>query len=267
MRYTAVFGVLTFWLACAAYGQTVAAPEFEVASVRPSALGGLIFNHTPTLDVEPGHNLQFQNVLLRDLITLAYGVGLREIVAPTWLHDPAGESNDSPRFNIIAKVPADASKAQIPLMLRKLLAERFKLELHHEQRELQVFAMEVAKGGPKLQEAAAGRGDPGCSRGMLTKPELRIVAACRGVSTADLAQQLQTLAPGYFGDAAIVNKTGLTGVYDLDLEWIRIQEANAGVGGPTIFTSLQKLGLRLDKRREAVDVLVIDHCEKLPTDN
>jgi hypothetical protein len=99
-----------------AYGQSSAAPEFEVASVKVSKLAGLLENHTPTLNVEPGRDIHFENIQLRDLIMLAYGVGIRQISAPLWLFDPAGETNDSPRFDVIAKVPADATKDQVPLM-------------------------------------------------------------------------------------------------------------------------------------------------------
>lgn len=83
----------------------------------------------------------------------------------------------------------------------------------------------------------------------------------------DLAQQLQTLAPGYFREGPIIDSTGLKGIYDLNLEWIRVQEANAGADGPTIFAAVQKLGLKLEKRKEPVEVFVVDRCERQPTEN
>src|SRR3984885_5537627 len=99
-------------------------PEFEVASVRPSKQDGLIENHTPSLNVEPGRNVNFANISLRDLIMLAYGVGPPQITGPDFITD---------RFDVIAKVPSDAKKEQIPQMLQALLAQRFKLAFHRDQ--------------------------------------------------------------------------------------------------------------------------------------
>jgi len=260
-----ILGLLTSYTT---KGQSSSKPEFEVASIRPSLQEGLLANHTPTLNVEPGRNIRFENIQLRDVIMLAYGIGIRQIVAPKWLYDPAGETNDTPRFDIVAKVPADATQQQIPLMLQRLVAERFKLEFHRERRDMQVFALEVGKGGLKMQESAAeDRRETGCIRGLGQGPELTITAECHRVTLEDLAQQLQTLAPGYFREGPIVDKTGLKGIYDLNLEWIRIQERDAGAGGPTMFVAVEKLGLKLEKRKEPVDMFVVDRCERQPTEN
>ncbi len=260
-----ILGLLTGYTA---KGQSNSLPEFDVASIRPSQQEGLLANHTPTLNAEPGRDIRFANIQLRDVIMLAYGIGIRQIVAPKWLYDPAGETNETPRFDIVAKVPANATQQQIPLMLQRLLAERFKLEFHREHRDMQVFALEIGKGGLKMQESAAeDRRETGCSRGYGKGPELTITAECHRMSVEDLAQQLQTLAPGYFRDGPIVDKTGLKGIYDLNLEWIRMQELNAGAGGPTMFVAVEKLGLKLEKRKEPVDMFVVDRCERQPTEN
>lgn len=133
---------------------------------------------------------------------------------------------------------------------------------------MQVFALEVGKGGLKLHESAAeDRRETGCTRGFGRGPELTITAECHRMTLGDLAQQLQTLAPGYFRDGPIIDKTGIKGVYDLNLEWIRVQEASAGAGGPTIFAAVEKFGLKLEKRKEPVEVFVVDHCEQQPTEN
>jgi hypothetical protein len=75
-------------IAGSAYAQSSAKPEFEVASVKVSKLEGLIATNTPTLNVEPGRDIHFENIQLRDLIMLAYGVGIRQISAPIWMVDP-----------------------------------------------------------------------------------------------------------------------------------------------------------------------------------
>jgi uncharacterized protein (TIGR03435 family) len=255
-------------IAGSAYAQSGAKPEFEVASVKVSKLEGLIATNTPTLNVEPGRDIHFENIQLRDLIMLAYGVGIRQISAPVWMVDPAGDRNESPRFDIIAKVPSDAKKEDIRFMLQGLLEDRFKLTFHREPKEIQIYALETAKTGTKLQPSGpSDQREPGCSRSMRMQPELMIIADCRRVTMADLAQQLGTLAPSYFRDGLVVDKSGITGNYDFHIEWIRIEEANSGAGGDTIFAAVQKFGLRLDKRKDTVDMFVVDHCEKEPTAN
>jgi uncharacterized protein (TIGR03435 family) len=106
-------------------------------------------NQLPSLNVEPGRNLNFTNITLRDLIMVAYKVGAPQISGlPDWITN---------RFDIVAKVPADAMKEQIPQMLRALLADRFKLEFHREQKVIPIFALEVASGGAKMKESPEGK--------------------------------------------------------------------------------------------------------------
>jgi uncharacterized protein (TIGR03435 family) len=156
--------MLTVFVAGAVFG--AAGPEFEVASVRPSRPdAGIISNQLPSLNVEPGRNLNFTNITLRDLIMVAYKVGAPQISGRTdWITN---------RFDIIAKVPADAKKEQIPQMLQALLADRFKLEFHREQKVIPIFALEVASGGPKMKESPEGdNGAPGCARSFAERPGL-----------------------------------------------------------------------------------------------
>ena len=262
MTRAGAVAILAISVSGAVFGQSSAAsPEFEVASVRASNPGlGLIQNRTPNLNTDPGRNLTFANISLRDLIMLAYGVGARQISGPDWLTN---------RFDIVAKVPADASKEQIPPMLRTLLAQRFKLALHRDHKVMQVYALELAKGGPKLPESAAGdNGESGCTRSFAEREGATLAAVCHRMTSSDVAQQVQALAPGYFTDGPIVDRTGLQGVYNFKLEWITRVEANNGSDGPTIFDAVQQqLGLKLEARKESVEILAIDHCEKEPTEN
>lgn len=257
-------GVVTILAVCVAgvgLGQTAATPEFEVAPVRASNPElGLIQNRTPNLNTDPGRNLSFANISLRDLIMLSYGVGARQISGPDFLTN---------RFDILARVPAEASREQIPLMLQTLLAQRFKLALHREKKVMQIYALEVAKGGVKLHESAEDdKGESGCSRSFAETPGATLAAVCHKMTSANIAQQVQSLAPGYFTDGPVLDRSDLKGVYDFKLEWITRVEANNGSDGPTIFDAVQKqLGLKLDGRKGSVEVLVIDHCEKDPTEN
>jgi uncharacterized protein (TIGR03435 family) len=172
-------------------------------------------------------------------------------------------------FDVVARVPVEAAKEQIPRMLQTLLAQRFKLALHRDQKVMQIYALEVAKNGPKMHESADDdKGESGCGRSFAETQGATLAAVCRKMSSSNVAQQLQALAPGYFTDGPILDKSGLKGVYDFKLEWITRVEANNGSDGPTIFDAVQKqLGLKLDARKESVEFLVIDHCEKEPTEN
>ncbi|MCU1336058.1 MAG: hypothetical protein JWO19_1639 [Bryobacterales bacterium] len=102
---------------------------------------------------------------------------------------------------------------------------------------------------------------------MITSGDIGAAADCYNVTTAQLAQQLQTLAPAYFRDGPIVDRTGLTGTYDLRLEWMMQQQLEAGMSGPTMFAAVEKLGLNLEKTRETAEMLIVDHCEQSPTEN
>jgi uncharacterized protein (TIGR03435 family) len=248
-------------LSCCGVAGQAASPEFEVASVRAADPNlGLIQNRTPNLNTDPGRNLNFANISVRDMIMLAYGVGARQITGPEQLLS---------RYDVIARVPAGSTKEQIPLMLQALLADRFKLALHHQQKTMQVYALEVAKGGPKLQETLEGdNGESACVRSFAETPGATLAATCHRMSSAEIAQQVQSLAPGYFTDGPVVDATGLKGVYNFKLEWITKVEINNGSDGPTIFDAVQKqLGLKLEGRKQAMDTLIVDKCEKEPTEN
>jgi uncharacterized protein (TIGR03435 family) len=139
----------------AAFGQTAPGqPAFEVASVKPAApidmmkmaaavRGGEMPKIGPHVD---GARAEYTYMALRELIATAYKVKPYQITGPDWLA--------SQRFDIVAKLPAGASKDDVPLMLQALLAERFKLVAHLETKEHPVLALVVGKGGPKLKESA-----------------------------------------------------------------------------------------------------------------
>src|SRR5262249_12394264 len=132
---------------------TTKLPEFEVASVRPSNPDqGFINSVTPSLKVDPGRNVRFVQITLRDLIMLAFGVGRSQIEGPSFLRGSPQSPAD--RFDIVARVPEGATQDQVPMMLRALLAERFHLSLHQESKSMQIYALEQGKGKPKMKESA-----------------------------------------------------------------------------------------------------------------
>ena len=115
-------------------------------------------------------------------------------------------------------------------MLRALLADRFHLALHKENKTLQVYALEVGKGGPKMKEAPKRKrnGPAGCTRSFAEREGATLAAVCTHMTSADIAQQVQALAPGYFRDGPVVDVSDLKGLYDFKLEWITAGEANNG---------------------------------------
>jgi len=225
-----------------AYGQTTAPqrPEFEVASVKPhSASEGPA--HV-SIARDPGR-LTYTNITVRGLIREAYG---RRIYPP--LRGPDALSTD--RYDVIAKVSPDASKEQRMLMLQALLAERFKLVVHRETKELPIYALVAGKNGPKVRavEDDGSAAEIGSGSGHQIK--------AHHISMKLLAATLQ----GYIGDI-VVDETGLAGLFDLDLDF-NVDESMSSEG-PTVFEAVQRqLGLKLEARKGPVEVVVIDHVEK-----
>ena len=144
MRTMTVAGI-AFVAACGAFCQTAPAPlEFVVATVKaappPTSIG---FMRVGMRD-GPG-TVNYDNVAMIDVLTNAYGVKQHQITGPDWLR--------SERYNIVAKMPPNSTKEQIPAMLQALLADRFKMAIHRETKVLPVYALVAAKNGPKLHEA------------------------------------------------------------------------------------------------------------------
>ncbi len=195
--------------------------------------------------------VSYHNVTLQNLLAQAYRIKNLQVSGPDWL--------DSDRFDIVAKLKQEANEDQLPMMLQALLKERFKLSFHLEPKQVTAYALLTAKGGPKLRSID---GDGGVRTTMGTT---RRHLSGR-VSMVGLAGLLSNMV-----DRPVVDMTELKGVYDVDLEWSvddtpeRTAQAN---DPPSLFTALQeKLGLRLDSRKAPVDIYVIDHVERVPTEN
>ena len=246
---------------------------FEVASVRParSGSGDQVISGGPGTG-NPGR-LTFTSCSLETLLMNAYGMlpsRLGRLSGPAWLR--------SETFDIVAKVPAGTTPEQVPLMLRNLLIERFKLAVHHETKEAEGYALVVAKNGPaaKLkapvgadsQNAKADKdGFPKIPAGVYqaysVKPDksaARLVA--RQSSMAQIAASFRFPA----GGVDVADKTGLTGTYDVTL-YFNPGGTIEDPAGNFKATVERELGLRLEKAKAPMDVLVIDHIEKVPSDN
>jgi uncharacterized protein (TIGR03435 family) len=238
MRRAIMSAGLVVFTCCAALAQTAEnSPAFEVASVKPAApiTGNFIrvgMRGGPGSS-DPGQ-ITYTNVTVKNVLMNAYGVKGFQISGPGWL--------DSERYDIVAKLPRGATKAEFMAMLQNLLAERFKLTLHREKKDLPMYALVVGKNGPKLKESVddpapkeGGPADgPAATMGKLTMgrdgfPVLPAAAGGRGAMAMTMmngnarmtanGQTMAGLAEMLSGqlDLPVVDMTGLTGKYDYTL--------------------------------------------------
>lgn len=281
---TAVGAVLAALMWCAlADGQTAQTPQaFEVASVKPAppAVNGADYRMRGGPGTDDPGQISYPRVGLLDLLMRAYGVRMDQVSGPDWIHSEV--------YSVVAKLPPNTTKDQFNVMLQNLMAERFHLKLHHEAREFQVYWLLVAKGGPKLKtlspDAATG-GFPALRPGARvatatgTGPLYGTVRSTHRQTMAEFADGLGAMVNMSNGDgivrgspppAHVFDKTGLKGEFEFTLEFagsVLPGGANDSLA-PTLFVALEKqLGLRLERRKAALDVLVIDHADRVPTGN
>ena len=245
MRFSLVVMALTLAVA----GVSSQSPAFEVASIKPNAGGSLNANAARVA----GDRYRAENVSLISLLRVAYAVQEFQIAGhPAWANVD--------RFDIDAKMEAGANSRDWPLMLQRLLADRFKLVVHRESREGPIYTLLVAGNGPRLTAAEPStRTSPG---GDFSASPTQIIG--NGVSMAEFATRLSRSI-----GVTVVDRTGLAGAFDLKLTW-PMDDQFVGRGAsasPTIFTALQEqLGLRLQSGRGPVEMLVVDRAEKPVSD-
>jgi uncharacterized protein (TIGR03435 family) len=251
-------------------------PSFEVASIKVNKSGEPGGGFRPR-----GSQLAVVNYTLFDIIRNAYGLQGNQILGgPAWIRA------ERERFDITAKAAEGTKPDQMLLMVQQLLADRFKLGVHRETRQLPIFALVMArtdrKLGPQMMpaafdctalRAALARGErptpppqtdkPAC--GAQTRPGHFLVG---GYPLSDIARNLSA----FVGGRPVVDRTGLTGIYDLELTWTPEQLPVAPGGrelppidpnGPSLFTAVEEqLGLKLQATTGPVEVLVIDSAER-----
>jgi uncharacterized protein (TIGR03435 family) len=235
-------------------GQAANSLSFDVAVVKVNQTES---GHT-SAHSGPG-GLEMSNVTLRFCITRAWRITDPQVSGPAWI--------DSDRYDIVAKAPAGAPEAQIPEMLQALLAERFKLVAHRERKELPAFALVVGKNGPKLTKAELNESGGGMTSGDGT-------VSGQAVTMARLASFLAT--PRLDLGLPVVDQTGLEGTFSFTLKWTPEKLLTGKAAGkapdldgpPSIFTALnEQLGLKLEKRKALLEVLIVDKAERVPTEN
>jgi uncharacterized protein (TIGR03435 family) len=196
--------------------------------------------------------LVMDNQTLKRLIERAYSVKPFQVTGPRWMEDV--------RIDIAAKFPPDTKDDDRFLMLRGLLEERFKLAVHRESKDMPGYGLVVAKSGFKLKPVDSGRSSMDSEGGRVQ------TLTAKNASMA----QLTDLVARSLGEF-VIDKTGLDGVYDFELRWISDdQNTNAtdADGVPSLFTALQEtLGLRLQPQKVPVEIVVVDHVERVPIEN
>jgi uncharacterized protein (TIGR03435 family) len=285
-------------LACATFAQT---PAFEVASVKRSE------PITPAL-VQSGRlhigvsidslHVRISQLSLYELTALAYQVKGHQISGPDWMV--------TERYDIQAKLPEGSRRGQVPAMMQALLAERFGMRLHRENRELSVYALVVGNGGPHLKPSPAEDVIPQAAEGPI-QGGTTVGAGGSAVSSGaagdskispgqdgnlHIENKKMTLARfadfiGRYSELPVVDSTGLQGSYEMEFdvsgEEVRnaarahgvavpppaaaAGEAPSDPSGVSLASSLRRLGLKLESRKAPAEVLVIDKVDKVPTAN
>jgi uncharacterized protein (TIGR03435 family) len=261
LMFTIVGSRAPRWIA---FAQEPDRPAFEVASIKP----GDPSDSQVRIRMRQGGRFTTNNASLQMLIGFAYDVRNYQISGgPNWM--------DSAKFNVEAKagsalpIPVGPGSGPMQLMVQSLLADRFKLKVHKETREEQVYELVEDKRGSKLKEAAALAEDSPQGLQMGRGQMIGMAAPM-----ALLARQLSQLL-----GRTVIDKTGLTGKYEFTLHWTPDPGAFAGapggpdaapqadLSGPSLSTAVQEdLGLKLASAKGPVEMLVIDHVER-PSEN
>jgi len=257
-------------------------PQFEVASIKPSqppASGRMRmqWGGGPGTD-DPGL-FKCENWPVSQLIVEAFDLKDYQVSGPDWM--------SSTRFTISAKIAEGTTEAQFHLMMQNLLADRLKLKFHFEKKETQGYELVVAKNGPKMKEST-GALDPDERPGRLTErkmdaegfpvlPPGRVPMQMVMPGGRATARHAEETMEQFVVDVAneighpVTDATGLKAKYDFTLHWIGdpvVPTAATDDNGPNMFRALQEqLGLKLESKKGMVDVLVVDHLEKTPTEN
>jgi uncharacterized protein (TIGR03435 family) len=222
-------------------------PQFEVASIRPAKQDG---DHD--MDTDKGF-FRTHNLTLKRLIASAWEINEAQVVGgPNWI--------DSDSYDINARIPAEFAQRtdeKVPPMIQSLLAGRFKLVVHREPREVSGYALVAAKKGPKMERAKPDEDDSSAdgSNTRLTAKNVTMEALARRLSrNRDIGK-------------LVVDKTGLTGGFNFELDWIPERAESTSDDRASIFTALQEqLGLKLESAKVSALMVVVDHAEK-PGDN
>jgi uncharacterized protein (TIGR03435 family) len=243
--------------ACSLYSQSPSTPRasFDVASVKPASSAVAGKGEGGSISLSP--NLTLRNVSLFDVVLAAYGIQEYQLSGPGWMK--------SESYDIVAKAGDGATTAQIREMLQGLLAERFKLAIHRDTKELSVQSMTVGKNGAKLgPRKPEGAASIGRDNGRMV---------FRNYTMPQFAAFLSRGNPG----GPIADKTAIEGCYDFS---VQLQDVDSGDeravkmameramrDGSMAWSFAAQLGLTIETRKGPVEIVVVDRVEKIPTEN
>jgi uncharacterized protein (TIGR03435 family) len=237
--------------------------EFEVATIKPTAIDRAGARY---MRMQTARQFAAKNYTLRVILAAAYNLTPRAVSGgPAWV--------DSDHYDILAEVPGAPRPTLVEQMsmLQKLLSDRFNLRLHREKKEFSVYVLTVAKGGPKLTASTLDTSPEGPPPLVFTLSPDRARLPARNATMGELAWVMQRAAV----DRPVLDKTGLLGRYDFDLEWTpdetqfggNVPTGNPEPPKPDLFRAMeQQLGLRLEAGRGPVETLVIDEARR-PSEN
>ena len=239
-----------------AFSQPAAAPPaFEVASVKVSLAGtmgrGGMGHGFDNITPSPA-GVSMINVPLKSVIQWAYHVQSVQVSGPGWL--------DVDRYDVVAKAAGAVPEDQLRQMMQKLLADRFKLTFHRESKEMRAFVVSVAKTGLKMTESTS-EGD------MDIQPSGRVGASFQRATVQKLAELLSGPL-----QAPVVDQTGLTGRYDFKIDLANVLDPTTPMGINDVIpifvqVAQQQLGIKIDEKKVVVEMLMVDHVEKVPVEN
>jgi uncharacterized protein (TIGR03435 family) len=279
-RRTVAAFLISTGAAIAQVAETDSKPQFEVASIRQAAPGSPAYRMGLTF--VPGGRFTVTNYTLKELIELAWEIQpFRISGGPAWI--------DSVRYNVSAKADHDIEWKEATLMIQSLLIDRFQLAIHHDAKDLPIYALILARKDGRLGPSLIQSREGGCTRadssgvqpeaGKPPKPRCDMLAvAFRLLKGTSVPPDELALALGNIVGRMVADKTGLTGNFDIDLAWTpdegqylqfpgRPQPPPSDAAPVSIFTAVQEqLGLKLESTRGPVDILVIDRAEK-PSEN
>jgi len=305
MRIIRIRSVMLVAAAASCAGFAQLAPDqphghgFEVASVKYA--GPYNNDGAPVQRGGPGtpdpDRITCENIPMLAYLARAYGLDFGQISGPPWL--------STEQYTVIATLPSGTTKDQLPEMWQGLLEERFHLAVHHAAKDLPIYELVIAKNGPRLKNSARNPGQPVAGSGRLLADRDGFPVLTPGVHQAvfqatvdgervtretfrdysmeDLVKNLawplgcteweHVICTGH-----VVDKTGLTGKYDFTLEYAGVyypggafpppREDGQPSRAPSLFDAVQQqLGLQLREVKAPMDVLVVDHVDKIPTEN
>lgn len=252
-----------------AHAGTGGTPTYEIASIRQNLNPNPAWRMSFTSD-----GVRAQDVTLLWVLHEAYGIYDSDLWSggPAWL--------DKARFDIEAKYDVkkfpNLTREQRHAMLQQLLADRFKVVVHHETKEFPLYALVVAKDGPKFKETKPGelRKSPMYGVMCMVTGGRRGTMEMHGCTTTQFANDLSGYGRFDLG-RKVVDQTGLTGYYTFALHWAPVDTTNpsstdpsvSDLSGPSIFTAAkEQLGVELKPIKGPLDTIVIDHAE-MPTEN